>query len=232
MEVIMNSVERVKKICKERKIPISRLEKDLNFANGYIGQLKKGVFPDDRLKAIADYLNVQSAYLTGESEFKTKEEMFTFLDEKYNKDGKLAKQVKKIEELDKKGKIIPVLGDVAAGVPIEAIEDIIDYEEISKDMAHTGDFFGLRIKGDSMSPRISEGDVVIVRQQNDAESGDIVIVLVDGESATCKRLIKYKDGISLISFNPMYEPMNFTKEDIIEKPVTIIGKVVENRQKY
>ena len=124
----MNSVERVKKICKERKIPISRLEKDLNFANGYIGQLKKGVFPDDRLKAIADYLNVQSAYLTGESEFKTKEEMFTFLDEKYNKDGKLAKQVKKIEELDKKGKIIPVLGDVAAGVPIEAIEDIIDYE--------------------------------------------------------------------------------------------------------
>ena len=99
-------------------------------------------------------------------------------------------------------------------------------------MAHTGDFFGLRIKGDSMSPRISEGDVVIVRQQNDAESGDIVIVLVDGESATCKRLIKYKDGISLISFNPMYEPMNFTKEDIIEKPVTIIGKVVENRQKY
>lgn len=228
----MNSVERVKKICKERKIPISRLEKDLNFANGYIGQLKKGVFPDDRLKAIADYLNVQSAYLTGESEFKTKEEMFAFLDEKYNKDGKLAKQVKKIEELDKKGKIIPVLGDVAAGVPIEAIEDILDYEEISNVMAKTGEYFGLRIKGDSMSPRIVEGDVVIVRQQNDAENGDLVIVLVNGDSATCKRLMKYKDGISLISFNPAYEPMTFSKDEIINKPIKIIGKVVENRQKY
>ncbi len=232
MEVIMNSVERVKKICKERKIPISRLEKDLNFANGYIGQLKKGVFPDDRLKAIADYLNVQSAYLTGESEFKTKEEMFAFLDEKYNKDGKLAKQVKKIEELDKKGKIIPVLGDVAAGVPIEAVEDILDYEEISNVMAKTGEYFGLRIKGDSMSPRIVEGDVVIVRQQNYADNGDLVIVLVNGDSATCKRLMKYKDGISLISFNPAYEPMTFSKDEIINKPIKIIGKVVENRQKY
>ena len=228
----MNSVERVKKICKERKIPISRLEKDLNFANGYIGQLKKGVFPDDRLKAIADYLNVQSAYLTGESEFKTKEEMFAFLDEKYNKDGKLAKQVKKIEELDKKGKIIPVLGDVAAGVPIEAVEDILDYEEISNVMAKTGEYFGLRIKGDSMSPRIVEGDVVIVRQQNYANNGDLVIVLVNGDSATCKRLMKYKDGISLISFNPAYEPMTFSKDEIINKPIKIIGKVVENRQKY
>lgn len=228
----MNSVERVKKICKERKIPISRLEKDLNFANGYIGQLKKGVFPDDRLKAIADYLNVQSAYLTGESEFKTKEEMFAFLDEKYNKDGKLAKQVKKIEELDKKGKIIPVLGDVAAGVPIEAVEDILDYEEISNVMAKTGEYFGLRIKGDSMSPRIVEGDVVIVRQQNYADNGDLVIVLVNGDSATCKRLMKYKDGISLISFNPAYEPMTFSKDEIINKPIKIIGKVVENRQKY
>lgn len=131
-----------------------------------------------------------------------------------------------------KGVTIPVLGEVAAGIPIEAIEDIIDYEEISKDMAHTGDFFGLRIKGDSMSPRISEGDVVIVRQQNDAESGDIVIVLVNGESATCKRLMKYKDGISLISFNPMYNPMTFSNDEIKSKPIKIIGKVVENRQKY
>lgn len=94
-------------------------------------------------------------------------------------------------------------------------------------MAHTGDFFGLRIKGDSMSPRISEGDVVIVRQQNDAESGDIVIVLVNGESATCKRLMKYKDGISLISFNPMYNPMTFSNDEIKSKQIKIIGKVVE-----
>lgn len=59
----MNSVERVKSICKNRKIPISKLEKDLGFSNGYIGQLRKGVFPDDRLGRIADYLGVTVDYL-------------------------------------------------------------------------------------------------------------------------------------------------------------------------
>ena len=77
-----------------------------------------------------------------------------------------------------------------------------------------------------------EGDTVIVRQQDDAESGDIVIVLINGDSATCKKLMKYTDGISLLSFNPAYEPMTFTNKEIEDKPVRIIGKVVENRQKY
>ena len=59
----MNAVERVKKICKERKIPISKLESDCGFSNGYIGQLRKGVFPDDRILKIAEYLNVSVDYL-------------------------------------------------------------------------------------------------------------------------------------------------------------------------
>lgn len=131
----------------------------------------------------------------------------------------------------KKGVIIKVLGRVAAGIPIEAIEDIVDTEEISEDLAKTGDFFGLIIHGDSMEPRMFEGDVVIVRQQDDAESGDIVIAMVNGNDATCKRLLKYESGIGLISLNQKYEPMMFTNEDIMEKPVKIIGKVVELRGK-
>ena len=66
----MNSVERVKSICKARKIPISRLEKDLGYANGYIGQLRKGSFPDNRLVEIAAYLNLSVSELTGEPEQK------------------------------------------------------------------------------------------------------------------------------------------------------------------
>ena len=81
---------------------------------------------------------------------------------------------------------IPVLGNVAAGIPIEAIEDIVDYEEISEEMASRGQFFGLKIKGSSMEPRIKDGDVVIVRQQPEVESGDVAIVVVNGDSATCK----------------------------------------------
>lgn len=127
---------------------------------------------------------------------------------------------------------INVLGRVAAGIPISAIEEIIDTEEISKDMAKTGEFFGLQIHGDSMEPRIYDGDVVIVRQQDDAESGDIIIALVNGDDAVCKRLSKYSEGISLISLNTKYEPMIFTNKDIQEKPVRIIGKVVELRGKF
>lgn len=132
----------------------------------------------------------------------------------------------------KPGVTINVLGRVAAGTPIEAIEDVIDTEEITEEMAATGEFFGLQINGDSMEPKMSKGDVVIVRQQDDAESGDTVIVTVNGTDATCKRLRKYRDGIELISTNPSYEPMFFSNEDIVNKPVKIIGKVVELRCKF
>lgn len=126
---------------------------------------------------------------------------------------------------------IKVLGRVAAGIPINAVTDIVDTEEISGDLARTGEFFALKIKGDSMEPRICNGDVVIVRQQDDAESGDIVIAIVNGDDATCKRLVKYASSIALVSLNTKYEPMMFTEEEIETKPVRIIGKVVELRGK-
>ena len=134
--------------------------------------------------------------------------------------------------LSKHGVVINVLGRVAAGIPIDAVTDIIDTEEISLEMARTGEFFGLQIKGDSMEPKISDGDVVIVRQQNDAESGDIVIATINGDEATCKRIRKYRDGIELVSNNPCYEPMFFSNQEIENKPVRIIGRVVELRAKF
>ena len=127
---------------------------------------------------------------------------------------------------------INVLGRVAAGIPIEAVENVIGTEEITEKLAKTGTFFGLQIHGDSMSPAICNGDVVIVRQQADAESGDIVIATVNGTDAVCKRLRKYKEGIELLSNNPTYTPMEYSNADIIEKPVKIIGKVVELRRKF
>lgn len=132
-----------------------------------------------------------------------------------------------------KGVKIKVLGRVAAGIPIEAVEDIIGTEEITEQMARAGEFFGLLIKGDSMEPRIYEGDIVIVRKQDDAESGEIVIATVNGTDATCKRLIKYAGGISLVSLNSAkYEPMMFSNEEIESRPVRILGKVVELRSKF
>ena len=127
---------------------------------------------------------------------------------------------------------IPVLGRVAAGIPLTAAEYIIDTEEIPQAMAADGEYFGLQVKGDSMEPKISDGDVVIVRKQSDADDGDLVIALVNGDDAVVKRLKKYADGIALISTNPAYEPMYFSKADIESKPVAIIGKVKELRAKF
>lgn len=131
-----------------------------------------------------------------------------------------------------KGIKINVLGEVTAGIPMDAIQNIVDTEEISEELAITGEFFALKIKGDSMEPKISKGDIVIVRKQDDAESGDVVIVLINGDDATCKRLRKYRDGIELVSTNPGYPPMFFSDDEIISKPVRIIGKVVELRAKF
>lgn len=132
----------------------------------------------------------------------------------------------------KKGVKIPVLGQVAAGVPIDAIEEVIDWEEIPKEMAARGEYFGLKIKGDSMAPDIKNKDVVIVRKQPDAENNEIVIVTINGNEGVCKKLRKSSEGITLISRNPAYEPMFFTPKEVTELPVAIVGKVIELRRSF
>lgn len=127
---------------------------------------------------------------------------------------------------------IPVLGDVAAGIPIEAITDIVDYEEIDATLAASGEFFGLRIKGASMEPRMRDGDVVIIRKQETAETGDTVGVLVNGDSATVKKIKYGSDGITLIPSNPAYDPMFYSAAEVERLPVRVIGRVVELRAKY
>ncbi len=128
---------------------------------------------------------------------------------------------------------IPVLGRVAAGIPIEAVEDVIDYEEIAEAMARDGEYFALKIKGDSMEPRMKDGDVVIVRKQNDAYDGDIVIATVNGDDATCKVLKKYENGdVALLSLNPSYQPFYFSKQEVKDTPIQIWGKVKELRAKF
>ena len=127
---------------------------------------------------------------------------------------------------------IPVLGRVAAGTPIGAVEEVIGWEEISKKLAAGGACFALRVCGHSMEPRILEGDTVIVRQQPNVDSGDIAVVLIGNEEATLKRVKKQKDGIILVANNPaVYEPHFYSNREIKNSPVRILGKVVEIRCK-
>lgn len=132
----------------------------------------------------------------------------------------------------KKGVRIPVLGYVVAGIPIEAIEDIIDYEEIDEELARTGDFFALQVRGESMEPVLYEDDVVIIRKQPTADTGDIAIVLINGDEATIKKIKRERDGVMLIGYNTSaYEPHFYSNEEIENLPVQILGKVIELRRK-
>lgn len=136
-------------------------------------------------------------------------------------------------ENNSQGVRIPVLGRIVAGIPLEAIEEIEDYEEIPRKMAASGEFFALRIKGRSMEPKLTEGDIVIVRKQEDVDSGDTAIVLVNGDEATVKQIKKTETGIMLIGFNvEVYQPHFYSNEQIEALPVRIIGKVVESRHKW
>ena len=203
--------ERIKQLREANSLTQEELAKRLETSKQTIYKYENQIItniPSDKIEILAKIFKVSPVYLMGWDE--TNEE----------------------SPPKKKGVKIPVLGRVAAGVPIEMIEDILDYEEITEDMAKHGEYFALKIQGDSMTPRIWNNDVVIVRQQDDAENGDIVIAAINGDDAVCKRLQKYNDGIALISLNPQYEPIYFKRDEIYEKPVRIIGKVVELRGKF
>ena len=205
----MNSYEKIKTLRIQRKMSQETLAKLTGYSDrSTIAKIEKGKIDlsENKIIIFAQALGTTPAYLMG------------WIEEDNNKETNALK--------------IPVLGNVAAGIPISAVEDILDYEEVPISWKNQGEFFALRIKGDSMQPKIDDGDVVIVRQQSDANSGDTVIALVNGDDATCKRLEKTDNGIMLVSTNPKYPPMFFTKEDIVTKPVVILGKVVELRSKF
>ena len=126
---------------------------------------------------------------------------------------------------------IPVLGTVPAGVPIEAIQDILGYEEIPKIMADTGEFFCLRVEGNSMYPLLYSGETIVIKKQETAENGDIVVALIDNDDTTVKRMKKVSDGIILEAENPEYNSLYFNKKQIQNEKVKIIGKAVESRKK-
>lgn len=129
---------------------------------------------------------------------------------------------------------IPVLGTVPAGIPLEAIEDVVDWEEIPKAMLNGGkEYFALKVKGDSMWPRFLEGDTVIVRKSSVCRSGEVCVVYVNGYDATLKevRLNDLEKSISLVPENKNYPPRTYTKEEVETLPVTIAGVVIELRRK-
>lgn len=127
---------------------------------------------------------------------------------------------------------VPVLGEVKAGLPSLAAENIIGYEMVNEELAKTGSLFALKVKGDSMEPGMNEGDIVLVRRQSTVENGQTAVVMVGSEEATIKKVLVHADGLTLIPANSRYTPMHYTARECRSLPVTIAGVVVELRRRY
>lgn len=127
---------------------------------------------------------------------------------------------------------IPVFSAVPAGTPVEALNDIIDWEEIpAKWLVGGKEYFGVVVKGNSMYPYYMEGDIVIVCKQPVCECGDDCIVYVNGYEATLKQVKLHEDGsMTLQPLNPEYAPRTYTPEEISSLPVMICGVVKELRR--
>lgn len=208
--------QRLRELRQSKDLSQQKLADIIDMSKSSINMYERGEREPslETLEAFADCFNVDIDYLLGKSNIPNK--TLSYLCEQ-NKD---------------KGIKIPVLGKVQAGIPVEAIEDIIDYEEIPTSMAKQGEFFALQIRGDSMMPRMVEGDVIIVRKQSDVMNGDIAVVLVNGYDATVKKVKKSTAGITLIPLNTAFDPIYYSNNEIESLPVTVLGKVVELRGKF
>lgn len=186
---------------------ISMLEKNIDYRTG------KPIAPTlDSVKYISNAMNIPIddllKMLDDEQEFKLNEDI-----------------------LSNNLNVIPILGTVKAGYDWLAEENVVDYITIKERIPNLEEYYALRITGDSMLPLLSEGDLVIVHDQDDVESGQTAVVLINGEEATVKKLIKTNDGIELHAMNPYYPIRKFTYEDMRNIPVKIIGRVKEAKIK-
>lgn len=207
MIILIN--DRLKKLRNEKNLTQRELAKLLKLSPSTIAMYETGQrMPDpETLQKIADFFGVSVDYLLGRSDIPNP--------------GKLG--IIPVGETIK----VPVIGVIRAGEPILAEENIIGYEDIPAELAKTGEFFFLKVTGDSMiNARIYENDLVLIRKQSDVDDGDIAVVLIENENATLKRIFKNNGTMILHPENPKYKPRIIINED-----VKIIGKAIEVRHK-
>lgn len=201
----MSKGKRIKELREKYELTQDQLAQKLETTKQTIFKYENGIvtnIPSDKVEKMASIFNVSPSYILGWDDT---------IAEKPNR--------------------IKVYGSVPAGIPIEAVEDVCDWEDVPMDWVATGDkFIGLKVKGNSMYPKYIDGDTVIVKLQPDCESGQDAVVYVNGYDATLKKVIKQQDGIMLQPINSDYEPKKYDYNDEIF-PVSILGVVVELRRK-
>lgn len=209
--------ERLRQLRREKNLTQLELSKSLNVSNGTIAMWETNKRQPDleTIKNLASFFNVSVDYLMGIEK-------------------KVEQNVAPVS-LGSSHVRIPVYGTIPAGIPIEMIDNsyIEDYEDIDANLLKSGHkYFCLKVRGESMMPKFEDGDILILKQQDDCESGDFCAVSINHTECTFKKVIKKTNGITLQPLNPAFEPMFFTNQEIEELPITILGIVKEVRRSY
>lgn len=210
---MFNGVEYVRKLCKDKKIPISTLEKECGFSNGYLNPKKMSKVPYDRAILISKYLNVDINDILNGPGSNTLPHGAIPVD--------ISSFVK-----------IPIIGTVRCGEPMFADSNIEGYQLTPITDIRDGEtFFYLRAKGDSMiNAGISDGDLLLVRKQSDVDNGEIAIVNVNGDEETLKRVIKKDNAIILQPENPAYDTKIYMGKEL--EDVHIQGRLMQVVKKF
>jgi len=188
-----------------------------------------GLTQDEVAKKINSTFQKVSSFETG----RTRVDLETLLKlcKIYNKDINEILGINNRLEIYSVGTIhkIPVIGRVAAGSGCLAQYDPLGYE-IATDIKNPEEYIYFKVKGDSMNPNIMDGDLALVHMQPDVESGELAVVVVNGEEGVIKKVVKHDGAVSLVSFNPEYPPRLIMGHELNE--FYIFGKVVETKRKY
>lgn len=205
----LNTAMRIKNIKATELSSITGIAKSSlsEYINGKYEAKQDGVY------LLAKALNVNEAWLMG-------------------CDVPMEREITKTDELGNPVVSIPLLGTVKAGYDYLAQENWIGSIDIDKKLAESGELFALKIKGDSMYPVLFENDIVIIKKQDNFETGDLVVAIINGDEATIKKGKKTDNSILLQPLNANYEPLIFTKDEMKSIPVTIIGVVKQLKREF
>lgn len=206
-------VERIERLCSEKGVDVKTMLLECQLSRSTVDNMKKGSKPSiDKIQPIAEYFGVTVDYLIGNSPVRH---------------GSM--DISKID-LQAELRPVPIVGNVAAGYSALAETNIIGYMPVEEEFLNDGyEYAWLRVKGDSMFPTIQEGDLVLVRLQQEVESGDLAVVIVDEEDGLIKRVKYSTNSVTLISDNPEYEDRVFKRKDM--NRITIWGVPVEIRRR-
>ncbi len=202
----------------EKKLSRKELSELINASQDqiYNWETGRGEPETAMLPRIASFFGVSLEFLFGKSDNRHIGTVFVGVDTV--RETPLANEYSPVSKKDTV--LLPIIGTIRAGLPILAEENIIGYEEVSTSWLNGGDYFLLKVAGESMiGARIFPGDTVLIRQQDDCENGEICAVLIDDE-ATLKRVYKMNGKIELVPENPLISRMVFDKGKI-----RILGKV-------